>query len=94
MAAAKENRIEIRSSDEEKREFEEAAALAHMGLSEFIRFAAHLYAKSIRQEHQNISLSRQEASSFLEALESPPQPNKRLKEALSRHEKNLEKDAP
>ncbi len=91
MAKNKENRIEIRSSNEEKRNFEEAAALAHMDLSEFIRFAAHLYAKTVYEEHQNILLSKEEGLHFLEALANPPLPNKRLKEAMERHSKNVKK---
>lgn len=89
MSTAKQNRIEIRSSEEEKREFEEAAALAHMDLSEFIRYAAHLYAQSVRREHQSMTLSKEEGLRFLEALEHPPEPSKKLKEAMARHGKNV-----
>lgn len=84
----KQNRIEIRSSEEEKRDFEEAASLAHMGLSEFIRFAARLYAKAVREEYQNIALSKEEGLRFLEALDNPPEPNKNLKEAMRRYREN------
>ncbi len=92
MSTAKENRIEIRCSDEEKREFEEAAALAHhVGLSEFIRSAARVYAKHVRDEHQNITLSKKAGLCFLEALDHPPKPNKKLKQAMRRYKKNTKK---
>lgn len=91
MDSIKPQRIEIRSSREEKQAFEDAAALAHMGLSEFIRFATHLYVKKVLEEHQNISLSRESGLAFLNALANPPEPSKRLKEAMSKHSKNLKR---
>jgi len=91
MDTIKEKRIEIRSSEEEKQDFEEAAALVHMGLSEFIRFATHLYVKKVREEHQNITLSKEAGLAFLNALENPPEPSDRLKEAMRRHSKNVKK---
>ena len=66
---SKQERIEVRSSEEEKKEFEEAAALVHL----------------------NIKLSKEEGIRFLEALDHPPEPNKKLKEAMRRHEKNIKK---
>ena len=89
MATTKKDRIEIRSSQEEKREFEEAAILANMQLSDFVRFAAHRYARKVRKEHQSITLSKEEGVRFLEALSHPPEPNERLKEAMRRHEQNV-----
>lgn len=67
MTTAKENRIEIRSSEKEKKEFEETA---------------HVNAKSVRNEYQNITLSKEEEMRFLHALDNPPEPNKRLKKAM------------
>lgn len=87
MSATKLNRIEIRSSDEEKKMFEEAASLAHMDLSEFIRFSAHFYAKSIRKEYELITLSKDEGIKFLKVLDNPPKPNQKLKDAMKRHRK-------
>lgn len=88
----KEQRIEIRSSEDEKQEFEVAAALVHMGLSEFIRLATHLYVKKVREEYHNINLSREAGLSFLKALEYPPEPTEKLKEAMLLHAKNVKND--
>lgn len=88
----REARIQLRSSPEEKKRFEEAAALEDMLLSEFLRRAAHLYAQEIIELHQqNITLSKEEGLKFLEALDNPPKPNKRLKEAMQRYRKNVRK---
>ena len=92
MDTTKEKRIEIRVSEEERQEFEDAAVLAHMGLSELIRFATHLYVKKVREEHQNITLSKADGLRFLDALENPPEPSVRLKEAMRRHSKNIKHD--
>lgn len=89
METLKEKRIEIRTSEDEKQEFEEAAALVHMGLSEFIRFATHIYVKKVREEHQNVILSKEAGIAFLNALENPPEPSKKLKQAMRRHSKNV-----
>lgn len=92
MDTIKEKRIEIRSSDEEKREFEEAASLVHMDLSEFIRFAARLYVKRVREEHQNITLSKEAGLKFLSALDNPPEPNEKLIEDMQWYRRNRSND--
>jgi uncharacterized protein (DUF1778 family) len=89
MSTTREERIEIRSSKEEKKKFEEAAALSNQGLSEFIRFAAQSYAETVLRKHENIRLSKEEGRRFLKALELPPDPNDYLKDAMLNYEKNL-----
>jgi len=85
-------RIQLRSSQEEKQQFEEAAALEDMLLSEFLRRAAHVYAQEIIESHrQNIVLSKEDGIKFLEALENPPKPNERLKAAVRRYRKSIKK---
>lgn len=89
---SREARIQLRSSIEEKQRFEEAAALEEMDLSEFLRKAAHLYSQEIIEAHnRNIILSKEDGLKFLEALENPPKPNERLKSAVRRYRKNIEK---
>jgi len=83
MTMTRETRIELRSSDEEKKEFEKAAALVHMGLSEFIRFSAHLYAKDVQEKQHTITLSKLDTERFLDALQTPPEPNENLNKAMA-----------
>ena len=84
----KEVRIQLRSSSEEKSQFEEAAALGNMLLSEFLRRAAHMYAQEIIESHkQHIVLSKWDGIKFLDALENPPNPNEHLKKAVHRYRK-------
>jgi uncharacterized protein (DUF1778 family) len=65
--------------------------MAHLGLSEFMRLAAHYYAKKLQEEYQNIALSKEDGIRFLHALENPPEPNEKLKEAMREYEKNKKK---
>jgi uncharacterized protein (DUF1778 family) len=85
-----EARIQLRSSLEEKQQFEEAAALENMFLSEFLRRAAHLYAQEIIEFHKkDIVLSKEDGIRFLAALENPPKSNKQLKKAIRKYRKNI-----
>lgn len=38
--------------------------------------------ETVPEEHENITLSREDWLFFLNALENPPEPNDRLKEAM------------
>lgn len=87
----REARIQLRSSVEEKKQFERAAALEGEELSEFLRKSARLRAKKVMEEHQNITLSNEDRDLFLTALENPPKPVKKLKEAMRKYRKNIKK---
>jgi len=87
----REARIHIRSSTEEKREFEEAAALEGEELSEFLRKSARMRAKKVLEEHNKITLSNRDRDVFLEALANPPKPSSTLKQAMKRYRSNVKK---
>ena len=93
MDSFKEKRIEIRSSEEEKKKFEEAASLMHMGLSEFIRFATHMFVKKVHEEHQTLNLSREASLAFFRALDAPPEPNDHLIEAMRHYRENTQDES-
>jgi len=88
---AREARINIRSSTEEKRQFEAAAALEGEELSEFLRKSARMRAKQVIDEHVKIILSNKDRDTFLKALANPPDPSPRLKQAMKRYRKNITK---
>lgn len=62
-----------------------------MALSEFVRFSTHLYAKEVREKHQKITLSKRDGVRFLQALDTPPEPNQTLIDAMRRYEQNTNK---
>ena len=58
-----------------------------MNLSAFLRRTAlERSEKTIRQKN-SIILSNEDRDAFLNALQNPPKPNKRLKQALKHHKK-------
>ena len=88
---AREARINIRSTREEKEHFEAAAALEGEELSEFLRKSARMRAKKVIEEHAHITLSNKDRDIFLKALSNPPKPGPRLKSAMQRYRKNVRK---
>lgn len=85
--AMKEDRIEIRMSSVEKRQFEKAACLSGMNLSEFMRRTALEKSSEVIRRNNSIILSNDDRDAFLNALENPPEPNEALKKALKHHKR-------
>lgn len=83
----KQDRIEIRTSASERRQFEEAACLSGMNLSEFMRRTALERSREVIRKNISIFLSNDDRDAFLNALEIPPAPNKKLKQALKHHKR-------
>jgi uncharacterized protein (DUF1778 family) len=61
--------------------FQQAAALSGRTLSEFVVVSAQDAARRVIAEHESVRLSREEQSTFVQALLNPPTPNARLKRA-------------
>lgn len=83
----KQDRIEIRTSKSERRQFEEAASLSGMNLSEFLRRTALEKSFEVIRKNNSIILSNEDRNAFLNALENPPGPNKKLKQAVKHHKR-------
>lgn len=81
------DRLEIRTSDKERRQFEEAALLLGMTLSDFLRRTALERSVDVIRQNNCIILSNEDRDAFLNALENPPEPNKKLKQAMKYHKK-------
>lgn len=87
----REQRIEFRSNDKERKQFEEAAFFLGMNLSSFARRTMLEKSAEILRQNNSIILSNEDRDAFLHALENPPKPNKRLKKALEAHRRISEK---
>lgn len=83
----KEDRVEFRTSRQERIKFEKAATYLGMNLSAFLRMAALERSAEILKESHVLSLSDRDRDLFLSALENPPKPNKNLKKAFSEYKK-------
>jgi uncharacterized protein (DUF1778 family) len=84
-ASPKTRRIEVRLSDEERKLDAAAASALGESLSDFFRRAAQERAQEVLADQHAISLGKQEAERFLDALERPDEGTvERLKELRAR----------
>jgi uncharacterized protein (DUF1778 family) len=77
-AAARTDRIELRTTKEEKRLLAEAATAEHLDVTTFIMRTALPAARKVVARADRIVLSKRDAKRVLELLERPPFPPQRL----------------
>lgn len=87
----KQERMHIRLDQSSKRKLERAAAYAQKSLSEFVLKQALCAADEVIHEHETRTLTEADWEIFLEALEHPPKPNTKLKQAFAEHKKNIQR---
>ncbi len=80
----REDRVEFRTSHQEREQFELAASCLGVNLSAFLRMAALERSCEILKSSNTIVLSDRDRDLFLAALENPPKP-KNLKKALTKY---------
>jgi uncharacterized protein (DUF1778 family) len=83
-AAARDDRIELRASREEKRVLAAAAAYERLDLTTFVMRAALPAAEEVVARHERIVLSARDSARVLELLEHPPKPTPALRAAAKR----------
>ena len=86
---SKEKRMHIRMDVSAKRKLEKAAAYKHKSLSEFVILQALESAEKVIREHESLAFSQSDWDVFMTALETPPNLNKKLKEAFRLHHKTV-----
>lgn len=79
IPALKNERIDLRTNDEEKKLLERAAELKHLSLSSYIITTSLKQAKIDLDEEEVLLLANQDRNRILAALENPPEPNEALK---------------
>jgi len=82
---AKDTRLHIRCDQEVRHLLDQAAAYAHMSVSEFVLKQAVERARLVVEAHQVMTLTQQEFAAFLEALDAPAQASTALQRAFARH---------
>lgn len=85
----KQERMHIRVDSLSKQKLERAAAYLHKNLSEFVLGQALHAAEEVIQEYETLTLDQTDWEVFLNALDDPPVPNARLKQALAEHKKRV-----
>jgi len=79
----KQERMHIRLDAPSKLKLERAAAYEHKSLSEFVLGQALHAADKVIHEHETITLNQADWEVFLDALENPPKPSAKLKQAFA-----------
>ena len=83
-STARDDRIELRASREEKRVLTAAAAYERLDLTSFVMRRALPAAEEIVARHERITLSGRDSARVLELLEHPPKPTAALRAAATR----------
>ena len=87
----KQERMHIRLDAPSKQKLERAAAHAHKSLSEFVLGEALNSADEVIREHETLTLNRADWEVFLNALENPPKPNNKLRQAFAKHRQQVKR---
>ena len=82
-------RLGFRLDEETKSLIERAAHLSRRKVSDFCVTALVDTARRTIAEHETLALSDRDRTAFFDALINPPEPNKRLKRALSEHKRRV-----
>ena len=95
MATAKRTsksaRIETRVSREQKDLIERAAAVSGRTVSEFMVAHVEVAAKKVIDEHEKLHLDQSQSRILVAALLAPKLPNRKLKLAVERYRKQVER---
>jgi len=82
--AAREDRIELRATKEEKRLLATAAAYERLDVTSFIMRSVLPAARQVVDRAERIVLSERDTARVLELLENPPKPTSALMDAARR----------
>ena len=82
-------RINLRLSEVAKRRIKQAAYVEGKTVSAFIVASALEKAEKIVRGHEMVTLAREDAIRFFDALADPPPPNDRLRAALEEHARRV-----
>lgn len=91
QAATKDSRLNIRCDERTRLLLDQAAGYAHVSLSEFVLSRSVAAAEQVVREQQSITLDAEDFQAFLEALDSPGEPNGALRRAFDRHAEQVAK---
>ncbi len=78
-------RVSARVSSRVLDTIKEAANLVGATVSQFVASAAFKEAQSVLERERTINLTQQDAKIFFDMLETPPEANKKLKDAIHNH---------
>ena len=85
--SARRERLEARITQDQKRLFQEAAALQGRKLTDFVVNSAQEAASRAIERHRIMTPSATDQQVFVDALLNPPEPGKRLVKAAARYKR-------
>ena len=89
MNTAKNERITARVTEQVKDTLSTAAEIMGATLNQFLIQAALEKAENIIEKDKVIYLSKNDAQVFFEALDNPPEPNEKLRNAFKNYKKKI-----
>ena len=89
MAVKKTERVSARVSAPVYETLSQAAKLTGATLNQFIVQSALGKAQEVIEHEQVINMTMRDASVFLEAIENPPAPNNKLKDAMKKYRESF-----
>lgn len=81
ITSSRDDRIELRTSREEKRVLAAAAAYQRLDLTTFVLRTALPVAEEVVSQHERMRLSARDSRRVLDLLEHPPRPSAALRTA-------------
>lgn len=84
MQALKKQRIDLRLTDDDKNIIEEAAALSHQTITQFMVSSASERAAQVIEQHRRLILNEESWNLVMDAISHPTAPDDRLKRAAKR----------
>jgi len=88
-AISKTQRVNLRLNDDAKQTIERAASFEGKTVSKFILASALASAEQTIHEHETMTLSKQDAETFFNALSKPVKFNTKLFAALNEHDQRV-----
>jgi uncharacterized protein (DUF1778 family) len=83
--AQRSERLEVRTTSDQKRLIERAAELRGTSITDFVVSNIQAAAAETIREFESLSLRDEARETFVKALLNPPEPNEALKAAVARH---------
>jgi len=87
--STKTQRINLRVTEDIKREIATAASMLNMTVSDFILKSSHEKAEQVIYKTETITLDDASRDAFLDLLDNPPEPSERLKALINENKKYL-----
>ncbi len=89
VRATQDTRLDVRLPEDNKKLIEQAAGLLGQTVSAFTVSTLVREAQEVVEHFAMLRLSNRDRDAFLAALDSPPEPNVRLRKAARRHDRKV-----